>query len=82
MSWTLRDSICVHYFCGRCPLGTSRNPFHKSCHKMNQSEIIESIKKRKTKRYKNTEDVSIILVKNVERRIDYERISKGMSFLP
>ena len=44
MSWTLRDSICVHYFCGRCPLGTSRNPFHKSCHKMNQSEIIESIK--------------------------------------
>ena len=49
MSWTLRDSICVHYFCGRCPLGTSRNPFHKSCHKMNQSEIIESIKNGKLK---------------------------------
>ena len=49
MSWTLRDSICVHYFCGRCPLATSRNPFHKSCHKMNQSEIIESIKNGKLK---------------------------------
>lgn len=53
MSWTLRDSICVHYFCGRCPLGTSRNPFHKSCHKMNQSEIIESIKNGKLKDIKH-----------------------------
>ena len=65
MSWTLRDSICVHYFCGRCPLGTSRNPFHKSCHKMNQSEIIESIKNGKLKDIEHG-------AKNVERKIDYE----------
>ena len=53
MSGTLRDSICLYYFCDRCPLGTSRNPFHKSCHKMNQSEIIESIKNGKLKDIKH-----------------------------
>lgn len=53
MSWTLRDKICINYFCGRCPLSMKRNPFHKSCHEMSRSEIIESIRDGKLKDIKH-----------------------------
>lgn len=51
--WTLRDKICIKYFCGKCPLSKQENPFHKKCHDMNEDEIIESIKNGKLKDIKH-----------------------------
>lgn len=53
MSFTLRDKICINYFCSRCPLSKWENPFRKKCFDMNESEIIESIRDGKLKGIKH-----------------------------